>query len=110
LSDPLGLTGPVIVVAKIIIQKLWLEKIALDEDVPDIVCVRWKYFCEELKTVIEIRISRWLDNGKDMKIEVHSLSDISLSTYGACIYICSISTNRECIVSILGAISRVAPL
>ncbi|KAJ8957195.1 hypothetical protein NQ318_007757 [Aromia moschata] len=42
--DPLGLLGPIIITAKILLQKLWQEKISWDEAIPQNLQTIWSQF------------------------------------------------------------------
>jgi len=84
LFDSLGLVGPIIIVAKIIMQSLWLEKVEWDEHLSEDICARWKHFWCELKNINTIKIPRWVSTGGDARIEIHGFSDAS-----SCAYVCS---------------------
>lgn len=49
LFDPMGLVRPVTVVAKIIMQSLWLGKVGWDKRLYKEVCERWKGFLAQVK-------------------------------------------------------------
>jgi hypothetical protein len=55
---PLGLVGPIIIVAKIIMQSLWLEKVDWDERLSEEIRTMWKHFWYELKSINTIKIPR----------------------------------------------------
>lgn len=64
LFDPLGLVGPIIIVAKIIMQSLWLEKVDWDEHLSEEIRMKWKHFWYELKSINTIKIPRiWVPDG-----------------------------------------------
>lgn len=48
LFDPLGLLGPVVIVAKILMQDVWKQKVEWDESVPLDTHSAWKTFKQEL--------------------------------------------------------------
>ncbi|XP_070529846.1 uncharacterized protein [Cardiocondyla obscurior] len=58
LFDPLGLLGPILVVAKLMIQALWNYKIDWDESVPQNVNTEWTHFTKELNNLNQFRIPR----------------------------------------------------
>lgn len=58
--DPNGYIGPVVIVAKIIMQKLWRSGVAWDDLIPDDIYREWQQFQECLPMVTQIRIPRWL--------------------------------------------------
>lgn len=110
LFDPMGLVGPVIVVAKIIMQSLWLEKVGWDERLSKEIYEKWRKFWHELKDICAIKIPRWLKTGGCKRIEIHGFSDASSYAYGACLYLRSETVNGEVDARLICAKSRVAPL
>lgn len=97
--DPLGLLGPVIVTAKILLQSLWLLKLNWDESVPTTIHTTWTTFCAELHLL----------KMHSVDIQVHGFCDASERAYGACIYVrTSIKDQVRC--ALLCAKSRVAPV
>lgn len=102
--------GPIIVVAKIIMQSLWLEKVGWDERLSKEVCKKWKDFWRELNSINKIKIPRWVKTGSCKRIEEHGFSDASSYAYGACLYLRSKTADGEVDVRLICAKSRVAPL
>lgn len=109
LFDPLGLSGPVIVIAKLFMQELWAAETPWDEPLDESLQHRWKRFREELAVVKTFTIPRRVVNSNH-HIEIHGFSDASLKAYGACIYIRSISEDGTISVNLLCAKSKIAPL
>jgi len=87
--DPLGLVGPLIVRAKIILQSLWREKIDWNEPVPVIIREQWFEYRTQLFAINRLSISRKITNNnlKSCVIEVHEFSDASTTAYGCCLYL-----------------------
>ncbi|XP_056647279.1 uncharacterized protein LOC130451945 [Diorhabda sublineata] len=90
LFDSLGLVGPVIVKAKVIMQKLWQHK--------------------ELPILATIKIPRQITVPKANVIEIHTFSDASTIAYGACSYLRTVDNSGQCSVRLICAKSRVSPL
>lgn len=108
--DPLGLLSPVVIIPKLLLQKLWLSKIDWDTPVPlDIVNI-WHNFVETLRYLKDIRIIRHVRGAYTQYTELHIFSDASQDAYGACAYIRTYSDNSEVTVRLLCAKSKVAPL
>uniref|UniRef100_UPI003075E0E5 hypothetical protein n=1 Tax=Proteus faecis TaxID=2050967 RepID=UPI003075E0E5 len=59
LFDPLGWVAPSIVIAKMMIQKLWLAGVEWDEEVPDNLVNEWFDYREELMHINRVNIPRW---------------------------------------------------
>lgn len=91
--DPLGLIGPIIVNAKLFMQRFWALKIGWDESLPQDLNSQWLSFRNEMSEISSVRIPRrvllsYLD------IEVHGFSDASERAYGAVVYLRSRRDNR----------------
>lgn len=108
--DPLGLVTPCTVIAKIILQKLWMERVAWDEVVPKNIAHTWLKLREELLNLNSINIARRVTCDNYTRIELHGFSDASESAYGACIYIRSINCEGNISLNLLCAKSKVAPI
>nr|CAI5826088.1 unnamed protein product [Callosobruchus analis] len=110
LFDPLGLLGPIIINAKLIMQELWKEQVGWDEELPKNINKKWIHFKNDLAKVNEINIPRHAFFSVYIAVELHGFCDSSILAYGACIYIrCSLCSNQF-YSQLLCAKSRVAPL
>ena len=108
--DPLGLIGPVIIRAKIMLQSLWQLKIDWDDPIPEDLKLSWIRFYEKLHSLNEIKIPRHFFVNFPKYIELHCFSDASQAAYGACIYFKSVDQDENVLVRLVCAKSRVAPL
>lgn len=109
--DPLGLINPCVLMAKIMLQKLWASKITWDETVPAEIQTLWKKFTNSLLCLNNLRIPRYvLTYDYPSVIEIHAFSDASTQAYSACIYTKSITSSNKVCVHLVTAKSRVAPL
>ncbi|CAB0039248.1 unnamed protein product [Trichogramma brassicae] len=59
LFDPLGWISPIIIVAKILLQDLWLNGLDWDEPLQDELLTRWIEFKSSLPDISRIEIPRW---------------------------------------------------
>ncbi|XP_018403530.1 PREDICTED: uncharacterized protein LOC108780351 [Cyphomyrmex costatus] len=110
LYDSLGLLGPVIVVAKIIMQELWQAGHQWDESVSQDIQSRWMKLRSQLVELNELRVPRCVKFTADPRlVQVHWFCDASQRAYGACIYLRTETTNGYR-VELLCSRSRVAPL
>lgn len=75
--DPLGLVGPVIICAKVFLQKLWLLGLQWDESVPLDVHTSFIQFYEGLKTLNKIFISRQVSLKTATSFQIHGFCDAS---------------------------------
>ncbi|XP_055840650.1 uncharacterized protein LOC129908278 [Episyrphus balteatus] len=107
--DPLGFLSPVVVAIKILIQDLWREKLAWDEEVPLELGLRWKTIRDELSLIESLSIPRVLWSNKN-NWELHGFCDASLDAYAAVVYCRSVNEAGKVQISLVAAKSRVAPI
>ncbi|XP_072392156.1 uncharacterized protein [Diabrotica undecimpunctata] len=108
--DPLGLVGPVIITAKVIMQSLWKLKLDWNESLPQDLHTAWNKFKETISDLHQTQIPRHVLCLQPKDIELHCFSDASEIAYGVAIYVRSISHDGLYHVHLLCAKSRVAPL
>lgn len=86
--DPLGLVGPVVIRAKIMLQSLWREKISWDDAIPAGMREEWLSYRNLLSALNSLSIPRKiagdLINGE---VEIYGFSDASEVAYGCCLYV-----------------------
>ncbi|XP_017795384.1 PREDICTED: uncharacterized protein LOC108576832 [Habropoda laboriosa] len=108
--DPLGLPGPVIIVAKMLSQKIWTIKIDRDESLPMDIHTEWSQYYKQLPLLNNIIFQRKTVIRLPARIEMHGFCDASERAYGACLYIRTIDECGRIQVQLLAAKSKVAPL
>ncbi|XP_018315341.1 uncharacterized protein [Mycetomoellerius zeteki] len=110
LFDPLGVLGPIIVTAKIILQELWQAGCQWDESVPQAIQSRWLKFKSQLPEINRLQINRCVKFASDPRhVQIYGFCDASQCAYGACIYVRTEGSN-EYRLEILCSKSRIAPL
>ncbi|XP_055904404.1 uncharacterized protein LOC129940170 [Eupeodes corollae] len=109
LFDPIGLLGPIIIKAKIILQKLWIEKLDWDASIPQNIETEWKQFLVDLNSLQDFSIPRFVLSENKIKLRIHGFSDASLNAYGCCIYASSIDSSNSTTTKLLAAKSKVSP-
>ena len=110
--DPLGLVSCVIVLGKLIMQKVWLLKINWDTEIndPQIISL-WNGFVSNIVNLDQIKIPRNLFMKKPKcKIQLHGFADASMSAYAACVYFRTLYEDGTISSSLVTSKSRVAPL
>lgn len=112
LFDPLGWIAPCTVIAKILLQKLWLKKVNWDENLTNSLRDEWIELRLDLEKVNEILIDRCMGvtNSNKDSLEIHGFSDASERAYAAVVYCrvkCQDNSYKTCLVA---ARTRVAPL
>ncbi|XP_029179167.1 uncharacterized protein LOC114946687 [Nylanderia fulva] len=111
LFDPLGWASPVVIVAKILMQDLWLQKIDWDEIIPASLLQRWQDYVSSLPKLSNCRMPRWLNTyDPDHAVEIHGFADASQRAYAAVVYLRVRHSPNRISVSLLAAKSKVAPL
>lgn len=108
--DPLGLLAPVIIKAKLIMQKLWQQGYTWDESISHTLYSEWTKFVNELTSVTTINIPRYILCRNLIHAELHGFCDSSESAYGACFFVKCIDINDQVKTNLLYAKTRVAPL
>ncbi|XP_018398194.1 PREDICTED: uncharacterized protein LOC108776159 [Cyphomyrmex costatus] len=108
---PLGLVGPVIVLAKLILQELWQVGINWDESVPQELHAQWLELKTQLNDINRLSIPRCIKHATSPdSIQVHGFCDASQRAYGACVYVRSELGENKYRTELLCLKSRVAPL
>lgn len=110
LYDPLGLLGPVILQAKILMQSLWLLNLGWDERVPQDVFTTWASYCEQLPLLEKVIIDRKIVSNDYASLQIHGFCDASEKAFGTCIYIRSTDSSGSNSTRLICSKSRVAPL
>lgn len=110
LFDPLGLLAPTIIVAKIIIQRLWTSGITWDDEVPEPIRSAWKLFHRSLVDLEELRFPRWIGMQPGAHLQLHCFADASETAYGGVVYARCELPDGSVRISLMTAKTKVAPL
>ncbi|XP_063533695.1 uncharacterized protein LOC134743993 [Cydia strobilella] len=111
LFDPLGWVAPCVILAKVMIQKLWLTGITWDEEVPSNLINEWSTYREELAMLTQVHIPRWIRLKKtSKKIELHGFSDASKIAFAAVVYVRIVDETEDVTVTLVSAKTKVAPI
>ncbi|XP_076660916.1 uncharacterized protein LOC143364466, partial [Halictus rubicundus] len=108
--DPLGLLGPVIITAKMLLQRIWTIKVDWDESLPMDIHTEWIRFYNKLPALNNITFPRRTIIESPRKVELHGFSDASEKAYGACLYLRTTDSRGHTETTLLFAKSKVAPL
>nr|CAI5869848.1 unnamed protein product [Callosobruchus analis] len=108
--DPLGIVGPVIVTAKLLLQRLWELQLEWDDSLPDIEYNIWATFQKELPLLNNLEISRQITCPEIQEAQLHGFCDASEKAYGACIYLRCTDAHGRHTVNLICSKSRVAPI
>ncbi|XP_047535757.1 uncharacterized protein LOC125070100 [Vanessa atalanta] len=110
LYDPMGWIAPVIVKAKIYIQKLWRANLEWDDSIPEELLEEWLCFRSNLSNLTNIKIPRWMHLTENSHRELHAFADASRSAYAAVVYCRSIDAEGKVHVSLVTAKTKVSPI
>ncbi|XP_046145637.1 uncharacterized protein LOC123988922 [Osmia bicornis bicornis] len=110
LFDPMGLLTPVVIPAKVFMQKLWSLQYDWDDILPNDVLLEWQDYYTHLPDLNKITIPRKIANGIALHQEIHGFADASTKAYAASVYIKSVLPDDNVFVALLVAKSRVAPV
>lgn len=110
LFDPLGWLSPCIILAKILIQKLWLKGLEWDEPIPADIYKQWVTYRNELPRLKEFRIPRWMGTTKNCHIQLHGFADASNVAYAAVVYARITDDENNVRVVLLTAKTKVCPI
>lgn len=115
LFDPLGLIQPIVIRAKLFMQRLYAKTSDWDEDVTPEDAKMWSTLKYQLKEVHDMRFPRPVINTyfakSEMQFELHCFCDASQVAYAAAVYVRSFTrANAHTEAHLLTSKSRVAPL
>lgn len=109
--DPLGLLGPLVIVAKILLQDTWQSGVDWDESLPQDLHDRWLEFKNQLPQLSEMSTPRRVKfTSEQHQVQFHGFCDASQRAYGACVYIRSRMSSGQVRVELLCSKSRVTPI
>ncbi|CAK1603805.1 unnamed protein product [Parnassius mnemosyne] len=111
LFDPLGWVAPCVILAKIVIQKLWIAGVGWDDVVPVNIKDEWMTYRNDLLRLTKCSVPRWMGMKKsDKKIDLHGFCDASKQAYAAVVYVRIVDSKDKIHVYLVTAKTRVAPI
>lgn len=109
LFDPNGYVGPVLIKAKILLQKIWKVKIDWDDEVPQSINNEWTEYLTNLND-INIQVPRWLGTNIKFSTELHGFCDASERAYAAVVYARTVSDQNNVQINLIQCKTKVSPL
>jgi hypothetical protein len=86
--DPLGWAAPVVIIAKILLQELWLLKNDWNAPISQELVQRWIEYVNDLLHLARVRIPRWIGQNKEnLSLDIYGFVDASSRAYAAVIYL-----------------------
>lgn len=109
--DPLGLIGPILVMAKQLMQQLWKQQLDWDEELPAHLQASWNKYYNSINSAQVISVPRNVNSSNpSLLVDLHIFCDASEQAYGACVYTCSQREDGSSIAHLMCSKSRIAPL
>lgn len=109
LFDPIGWLTPLTTTMKILFQNVWLLNLGWDIRLPEEMSSEWAVIKQELETINQIEIKRWLEIEENQKIELHGFCDASNKAY-ACVIYCKITKDNKPMINLVAGKARLRPL
>ncbi|XP_062716636.1 uncharacterized protein LOC115260563 [Aedes albopictus] len=111
LFDPLGLLAPIIVKAKLVMQRMWELKVAWDATPPGELTNDWLVLVQKFSLLNSFQIPRHvIDMRSWTRLYLHGYCDASDVAMGACIYIRAVDNDGNSSSHLLCAKSKLAPI
>jgi len=85
--DTLGLLSPAVIVYKIFLQKLWLDKLQWDKFLPAHLQQEWNQLQQTIPQLQHIKINRKVIYSNATNIQLYGFCDSCERTYETCLYI-----------------------
>ena len=104
--DPLGLTSPCTLWAKLLIQNLWQRQVEWDSELDEFDTQQWREFMNEFGGC-KIPLPRRIPVSLEQNFEIHVFVDASKLAYAACVYCKSLIDKR---ISLIFAKTRIRPV
>ena len=109
--DPLEFVCPYVIVAKILLQELWMRGYDWDDEIQDEIANKIGNWFEQLKSLRDVKIPRCLRSPEPVKSKrIVTFVDASQQAYGAAVYIRCEYHNDAVTSRLITAKSKVAPL
>ena len=110
--DPLGLIAPVVLLFKILFQKLCKNSPNWDDELDETLRIEWDSLIVDLRSTKTISLKRCycphLFDTSVQSVELHVFADASKTSYGSCVYLrCEHESEVHC--NLIAAKTRVAP-
>ncbi|CAG9135063.1 unnamed protein product [Plutella xylostella] len=106
--DPLGWLSPMTVKAKLIFQKLWLDRLNWDENVSESSSKEWELIRSEIININDVTIPRWISCYNNVT-ELHGFCDASEKAFACVIYSKATNDTGEAVITLMTAKTKVAP-
>ena len=114
LFDPLGYVSPIIIMARIIMQRCWVSNLDWDEEVPSEIASQWREWAESCSELPSIRIPRVLvpkKEGKEISnVQLHTFNDASGEAHATVIYVRVEYDDGEVYINLVASKAKLNPI
>ena len=111
LFDPLGFVLPVIIIGRILFQKMWLLGAGWDDPLLPDLCSETQAWYDGLQALETIKVQRCLQQADEVvATQLHVFSDASQDAFGAVAYLRNVYVNGDVSSRFVMAKAKVAPL
>lgn len=109
--DPLGFVAPFILRGKQILQQLCQEKVGWDEPLSDDLSTQCESWLLDLQNLSKVKVQRHVlpANTDIAQCELHHFSDASVTGYGECSYLRTVTSKGDVHCALVLGKARVAP-
>ncbi len=107
--DPLGLSSPVTIRPRKLLQRIWTSNIGWDDPIGLEITPLWEEALGELLKMTLLRFPRWIGGKKNLNRQMHIYCDASSEVYACSLYLRT-TRGAEACVSLLAAKARVTPI
>ena len=110
--DVLGWFSPTVIKVKILLQRLWEQRVDWDDQVPASIYDEWLQWRSELHLLSKKLIPRCYFDKKSQiaTVQLHGFSDASENAYAAVVYLRMIDAFGKVQISLVTAKTKVAPI
>ena len=110
--DILGWFAPAIVIAKVLLQRLWQLNVGWDEKVPLDIATDWEKWRQQIHLLTGHPVPRcYYSVGKSrISIQLHGFADASQKAYAAVVYLRVLYSDTSISIALVTAKTKVAPI
>ncbi|CAB0005219.1 unnamed protein product [Nesidiocoris tenuis] len=111
LFDPVGVTSPVALIPKLLIQQTWKLHLTWEEEVPEDIGLQFRAWVKDIIHLSDLKIPRWISTtgARNENCSLRVFSDACQTSYAAVVFL-RVELDDQVNVQLLAAKARVAPI
>lgn len=110
LYDPIGLLGPMILWAKCLMQRLWIERLDWDTPLPMEMASRWLSFIAKLDDLSRLSLPRYIFARESQDLQLVGFADASQLGYAATVFLREVDKQGVIQLYFVACKTKVVPL